>query len=62
MTAPMQQGLRTEQIENEFSDNYTGSIKVSYIDGDGKDCHVELHLSASGCMVIGKDGDEKYTF
>lgn len=58
----IKQHLSLAIIENGFSSEHGDAISVSYVDSTGKLCSIEIHLSESGCMVIGADGDEKYTF
>lgn len=54
--------LKFEDIPNPFTDEHGDGLRVSYVDDKGVTCYVELYLCESGCMVIGKDEDVKYTF
>lgn len=60
--APNGTRLSLAIVENPYSSDHGDGLTISYVDGTGKTCKIEVYLDTNGCMVIGADGDEKYTF
>lgn len=51
-----------QTIPNGYNDSYGDALRISYVDDKGESHFIELHQDEVGCMVIGEDEDEKYTF